>query len=151
MTADPAVITELPEGYPGQRVPLHTFLDLRWISPPTGSTSAEISLPVAPNALGVTGSLHGGVIATLVDVTCALVAARATGFTPTTESLVTADLHLRYLGSPRTDVVRATATIVKIGSTLIVVDCRVTDTEGHVIATADVSYMRVAHRGTAPG
>ena len=64
-------------------------------------------MPVRPEAFGFTSNLHGGAIATLVDLSCALAAARASGFDPTRESLVTADMHVRYLGRPGTDRVTA--------------------------------------------
>ncbi len=103
-------------------------------------------MPVQAEACGPTGSLHGGAIATMVDFACALAAVRASNFDAATESLITADMHVRYLGRPRTDVVVATADVVKVGSQLIVVECRVADSEGHVIATADFSMMKVARR-----
>ena len=103
-------------------------------------------MPVRPNAFGFTANLHGGAVATLVDVACALAAARATDFDPTKESLVTADMHVRYLGRPRTDTVVARSEVVKLGSQLIVVECKVVDGNDHVIATADFSMMRVELR-----
>ena len=88
---------------PGDPIPLHELLALDLSAPtPPGSRTAEVSMPVRPNAFGFTANLHGGAVATLVDVACALAAARATDFDPTKESLVTADMHVRYLGRPRT-------------------------------------------------
>ncbi|MBK5288318.1 MAG: PaaI family thioesterase, partial [Acidimicrobiia bacterium] len=63
---------------------------------------------------------------------------------------ITADMHVRYLGRPRTDEVVALATVVRRGSQLIVVECRVTDTDDHVVAVADCSMMRVPRRTSAP-
>jgi uncharacterized protein (TIGR00369 family) len=108
-------------------------------------------MPVAPNALGFTAALHGGAIATLVDLACALAAARFSGFDPMRESLVTADMHVRYLGRPRADEVVARAQVVKAGSQLIVVECKVVggtadDGSDHVIAMADFSMMIVPLR-----
>ena len=67
-------------------------------------------------------------------------------------SLVTADMHVRYLGRPRTDTVSARSRIVRLGSQLIVVECKVVDLEAHVIASADFSMMRVPlRRPLSPG
>lgn len=129
-----------------QEIPLHDLLGFEFEAPPEGSTVAEVHMPVRPQAYGFTANLHGGAIATLVDLACALAAARASGFDPTTESLVTADMHVRYLGRPGTDRVTARAEIVRMGSQLIVVDCRITDGDGHAIAVADFSMMRVPLR-----
>jgi uncharacterized protein (TIGR00369 family) len=132
-------------------IPLHDLLGLDFVRPDQGSRTAEVSMPVAPNALGFTGSLHGGAIATLVDLACALAAARFSGFDPMRESLVTADMHVRYLGRPRTDEVVARAEVVKAGSQLIVVECKVLggtadDGTDHVVAVADFSMMIVPLR-----
>jgi uncharacterized protein (TIGR00369 family) len=103
-------------------------------------------MPVLPGAFGFTANLHGGAIATMVDLACALAAARATDFDPEKESLVTADMHVRYLGRPRTAQVVAKADVVRIGSQLIVVECKVYDEDDHIIAAADFSMMRVPIR-----
>lgn len=132
-------------------IPLHDLLALDFVRPDHGSRTAEVSMPVAPNALGFTGALHGGAIATLVDLACALAAARFSGFDPMRESLVTADMHVRYLGRPRADEVIARAQVVKAGAQLIVVECKVVggtadDGSDHVIAMADFSMMIVPLR-----
>src|SRR5690606_35337937 len=101
-------------------IPLHELLALELVDAEPGSDVAEVRMPVRPDAFGFTANLHGGAIATLVDVACALAAARRSGFDPAVESLVTADMHVRYLGRPRSDVVSAQAQVVKVGSQLIV-------------------------------
>jgi len=129
-----------------QEIPLHAMLGLQWSWPDKGETVAEVRMPVAPPAFGFTANLHGGAIATMVDLACAVAAARGTDFDPERESLVTSDMHIRYLGRPRTDTVVARAEIVRVGSTLIVVECRVTDDADHLVASADFSMMRVTLR-----
>ena len=57
----------------------------------------RVEMPVRAEAFNASGNLHGGAIATLVDVAAGSCAARASGFDPLTQSLVTADLHVRYL------------------------------------------------------
>ncbi|MGZ4677361.1 MAG: PaaI family thioesterase [Acidimicrobiia bacterium] len=136
-------------------IPLHDLLGLEFTSPEPGATTAEVRMPVRREACGPTGSLHGGAIATMVDFACALAAVRASNFDATSESLITADMHLRYLGRPRTTTVVATAEVVKVGATLIVVECRVTDGADHLVAVGDFSMMKVSRRhpllpGTEP-
>ena len=55
-------------------------------------------------------------------------------------------MHVRYLGRPNTDTVTARAEVVRVGSQLIVVECKVLDGEERIIATADFSMMRVTLR-----
>ncbi|MBV6509732.1 MAG: hypothetical protein JJLCMIEE_02830 [Acidimicrobiales bacterium] len=135
-----------------REVPLHTLLGLEFERPQKGARRAEVRMPVRPEAFGLTANLHGGAIATLVDLACALAAARSTDFDPLEQSLVTADMHIRYLGRARTGTVIARSEVVRIGSQLIVVECKVVDEEEHVIATADFSMMIVPlRRPLAPG
>ena len=78
-------------------VPLHALLGFgfEFFRPEKGSRIAEVRMPVREESSGHGGHLHGGAIATLVDLACAVAAARATSFDPAVESLVTADLHVR--------------------------------------------------------
>ncbi|MFN8051390.1 MAG: PaaI family thioesterase [Acidimicrobiales bacterium] len=127
-------------------IPLHAHLGLEFDGFEAGSHRAVVRMPVAPPAFGFTGNLHGGAIATMVDLACALAAAQATSFDAEQESLITADMHVRYLGRPTTSTVVARAEIVRLGSQMIVVECRVLDEEDHLVAAADLSMMRVSRR-----
>ena len=133
-------------------IPLHDLLGLTFERPERGSTAASVRMPVAPPAFGSTANLHGGAIATLVDLACALAAARATDFDPALESLVTSDMHVRYLGVPRSAEVVARAEVQRVGRQVILVACGVTATgaepagRDRLIALADFSLMRVPLR-----
>lgn len=106
---DPVEVTERL-----QLSPLHRFLGLRAVRIDT--EVAVLEMPIEENAFGGTGNLHGGALATLIDVTSAMAASRANPFDFETHSLVTADLHVRYLGRPKGgDSVRAEARVVKTG------------------------------------
>lgn len=141
----------------GGPVPLHDLLGFEFDVPELGSRIAEVHMPARRESFGSVANLHGGAIATLVDMACALAAARCRGFDHTKESLVTADMHVRYLGSHRADDVVARAEVVKVGSRLIVVECKVISGVGddggdHVIAVADFSMMVVPRRSrVTPG
>ncbi|MGI8331188.1 PaaI family thioesterase [Actinomadura scrupuli] len=124
--------------------PLHTLLDLEMLE--IGPRHAVLSMPVREEAFNSTGNLHGGAIATLIDVAAGTAAARGSGFEQGKQSLVTADLHVRYLGRPHGDVVYARAEVLKAGRQLVIVDCRVTDSEERIIASADFSMMIVPLR-----
>ncbi|GAA4151939.1 PaaI family thioesterase [Actinomadura keratinilytica] len=124
--------------------PLHRLLALEMVE--IGERHAVLSMPVRPEAFNSTGNLHGGAIATLIDVAAGTAAARGSGFKPGEQSLVTADLHVRYLGRPHGDTVFARAEVLKAGRQLVIVECRVTDVEDRVIAAADFSMMIVPLR-----
>lgn len=131
-------------------IPLHNLLGFEIHPEPDGSIS-RCDMPVRAGSFGVNDNLHGGALATLVDLTSALAAVRARTIDLEVESLVTADIHIRYLGQPRTDTVTASAEVVRDGRQMIVIDCKVHDTGGHLIASADVGMMVVPRRRPLPG
>lgn len=155
---DPELMSKMYEAF--RATPLHALLGIEFVpegeEPPSatdgaGGPDSVVSMPVRPEAYGSSGNLHGGAIATLIDVAAASAAARSAGFVPGQNALVTADLHVRYLKRPHGDMVYGRARIVHSGRTLIVVECHVVDTEDRVIATADFSSMLVAFREPLPG
>lgn len=123
--------------------PLHHFLGLTLVE--VTSRRVVVTMGVTDAALNSTGNLHGGSLSTLIDVAAGSAAAVGSGFQPGRETIVTADLHVRYLGRPRGDVVRAEASVLRAGRQLVVVECRVLDGD-RVIATADFSSMIVPLR-----
>jgi uncharacterized protein (TIGR00369 family) len=126
-------------------VPVQALVGLQVVA--TGVDGpAVMEIPLGPEALGATGQLHGGVIALLCDVTCAVAASSGSDYDPETHALVTADLHVRYLAGAKGDRVRAEASVVKAGRALVVVEGRVYDGVGTLIAVADFSATLVPRR-----
>jgi uncharacterized protein (TIGR00369 family) len=123
---------------------LHSLLGLKLLE--FGPQGVVVEMPVAAEAFNSTGNLHGGAIATLIDVAAGTAAALGSGFEPGKNTIVTADLHVRYLGRPKGDRVRAVARVVKAGRQLVVVDCQVLDDMDRVIASCDFSSMIVPLR-----
>ncbi|MCZ4499707.1 MAG: thioesterase superfamily protein [Marmoricola sp.] len=128
-----------------QGAAIHKFLDLSIDE--LGPDYAVMSLPLRAEALNGSGNLHGGVVATLIDVTAGTAAARSERYDAALHTLVTADLHVRYLRTPRGGSVSARAEVIQAGKQLIILECKVTDAEGRLIAAADFSMMVVARRG----
>src|SRR3954452_24246477 len=124
---------------------LHQLLKIDFV-PSAEPGVVTVEMPVAPGAFNGSGDLHGGPIATLVDVASGSAAARAGTFIPGVNTLVTADLHVRYLGRPKGTVVRAEARVMRAGRQLIVVECRVADDLDNLIAFADFAAMIVPLR-----
>lgn len=132
------------------QTPLHGMLGLQ-IHEIDEPGRIVVEMPVAPPAFNGSGNLHGGAIATLVDVAAGSCAGRASGFDPLRQSLVTADLHVRYLGRPKDSPVRAEAQLMRSGRMLIVVEVRVLDPQDNLIAVADFSAMVVERREPLAG
>ena len=143
MSLDPALAAQMREAF--LDVPLHKLLGLDVVEVGEPGT-ATMAIPLTGNALGRTGNLHGGAISLLCDLACAAAASTASTYDPTTTALVTADLHVRYLGPAKGDSVRAEATVVKAGRTLVVVQAEVKDSTDRLIAVADFSAMLVPYR-----
>ena len=150
---DPELLERLHASF--RATPLHALLGLEYVDdlggPDTAPGTATVRMPVRPDAFGASGNLHGGAIATLIDVAAASAAARNSAFVPGENTLVTADIHVRYLGRPRGDHVLAQAHVVRAGRQLIVVECRVVDADDRVIAVADFASMVVPLRAPLPG
>jgi uncharacterized protein (TIGR00369 family) len=130
--------------------PLHQLLGLQFVAGPDPAV-VVVEMPVAAGAFNGSGNLHGGAIASLVDVASGSAAARAGTFQPGVNTLVTADLHVRYLGRPKGALVRAEARVMRAGRQLIVVECRVADDLGNLIAFADFAGMIVPLRQPLQG
>ncbi|WP_019633692.1 PaaI family thioesterase [Actinomadura atramentaria] len=130
-----------------QASPLNAMLDLEITE--LGEGYAVVTMPVTDDALNHAGTPHGGAIATLIDQAAGTAAARAGGLDPTVQTLVTVDLHVRYLARARGAAVHARAEVLKVGRQLITVECKVTDDGGALVAASDFAMMIVplADRG----
>ena len=128
--------------------PLHKLLDLTFVR--IDDELVIVEMPVRGDALNAGGNLHGGAIATLVDVAAGTAAAHNSSFVPGENTIVTADMHVRYLGRARGTKVLAEAQVMRAGRQLVVVECRVLDEDGRLIAFADFSSMVVPFREPLP-
>lgn len=143
MDIDPAVLLPAMRQVYAE-MPLHKLLGIDVVELDQGRAAA--TMPVSPEAFNSTGNLHGGAIATLIDVAAGSAAATSTTFVPGSNHLVTADLHIRYLGRPHGTWVRAEGRILRSGRQLIVAEVRVTDVDDRLIAVADFAGMVVPLR-----
>jgi uncharacterized protein (TIGR00369 family) len=114
-------------------IPLHGFLGL---SPRTLDPEVVIEMPLRESAGGLTGGLHGGAIATLVDVATNCAAAMSDQFELGVNEMVTLDLHLRFLRRPAAGPITARAVLVHEGSRIMQVDVGVFDGGGDQIANS---------------
>jgi uncharacterized protein (TIGR00369 family) len=128
-----------------QDVALHRLLDIRPVR--VDGELVIFEMPVREEAFNPSGNLHGGALATLVDVAAGTAAALNSAFEPGVNTIVTADMHVRYLGRPKGDVVRAEAHVLRAGRQVVVVECQVLDSSDRLIVAADFSSMVVPLRG----
>jgi acyl-CoA thioesterase len=117
--------------------PFHAMLGISVLEQRRGY--ARIQLEVGPDTPGgIGGSVHGGVLATLVDV-CMLVAIFG-GFRPDQMPAGTADLGITYMRQAHGERLEAEAKVVKHGRQLAVVEVDITDDTGELCARGRVLY-----------
>ena len=93
---------------------------------------------VDPEHFNLNGTLHGGVLMALLDT--------AMGFAVVTRVAgdgrfnAAAEMSTRFLAPVRAGVVKAEATVLKIGKRLAVVEGRATDDTGTLVAVASATH-----------
>ena len=118
-------------------VPLHRHFRLRLVS----LDPVTVRMPLGDIASGFLGGVHGGAVATLIDVATNCSAAMSDAFDLASTRLATLDLHIRYLRQPKGDAITATAQLVHEGRSVLQVDTMVRDQVDRLIATATANSM----------
>ena len=90
------------------------------------------------------GTIHGGILATIADVTCALTLSG--NFDIATERPATTDMHIRYYRQPKAGPITATGRLVFRGRRVLSAECSIVDGEDRELARATATFMIV----TAP-
>lgn len=117
--------------------PLHDFLRLELEAQRDGY--CRVVLPHGPQTRGgVGGSVHGGILATLVDVVTIGAVASAIG--PNDVMNGTAELNISYLRPALGARVVAEGRVLKKGRSLAVVDAECSDGAGRLFAKGRVQY-----------
>ncbi len=116
------------------QMPIMRFLGIR-IDVPQEDGVYVAELDATPDTLNFLGTVHGAAIAALIDHAGGYGARVLTG-----RGGPTSDLHIRYLGAAKEgSVLRAESRVERAGRTLIVMDVRVTDQDGRLIAVGDLA------------
>jgi uncharacterized protein (TIGR00369 family) len=131
---NPSEGRDVPEEPPGAQMPIMSFLDIQ-VDPPTEDGVYAALLEASPNTLNANGVVHGAAIAALVDHAGGYGVQRLIGARG-----VTSDLHIRFLAAARAgSTLRAEARVVRAGRSQIVMEVKVTDAGGRVVAVADMA------------
>ena len=117
--------------------PLHRALGVRLVE--TRDGFARVAIATGPLTMGgVGGSVHGGVLAALVDI--AMLAALGPTFGPAEQPMGTADLNITYLRPALTATIYAEATVIKKGRSLAVTEVSIVDDQGRLCARGRTIY-----------
>lgn len=120
-----------------ENFPLHRFLGLSHVEMSEGF--AKIAMETGPNTLGgVGGSVHGGVLAALVDIV--ILRALFAVPDPTVQPAGTADLSITYLRPALGKRIYAAGRVIKKGRQLAVIEVDITDEQERLCARGRALY-----------
>jgi uncharacterized protein (TIGR00369 family) len=107
-----------------------------------GDGTARVVLRLAPKHLNRNGSLHGGIIAMMLDASAGFAASMATG--SALVPVVTVALNTQYLAPVMAGQVVATGTVKQAGRSICYADAELRDAAGRLLATGNgvFKYMR---------
>ncbi len=101
---------------------------------------ARVSMATSPLTMGgIGGSVHGGLLAALVDIV--MLEAMFPSFAETDQPAGTADLNITYLRPALGSKVVAEATVLRKGKTLAVTEVAIFDGEGNLCAKGRTIYV----------
>ncbi|MDE4132824.1 PaaI family thioesterase [Phaeobacter sp. QD34_3] len=104
--------------------------------------SCTVTLELEPRHLNRHGILHGGMVATVLDVVCGNTASQY--FDPENHAdLVTVSLNLSYVAAARQGVITARARPTGGGKSIAYIFGELFDDEGRLLATANGIFKRI--------
>ncbi len=122
-----------------RRAPFNQWMDFRVLALEEGAI--EIGLTWRDDMMGnpIARIAHGGVLATLIDVTADFaIAAKLGRPTPTI------DLRIDYHRPAAPGDLRARAQVIRLGGTMAVAEAEVFDVEGRLVASGRGTYLTAA-------
>jgi len=116
--------------------PIGDLIGMRMVA--VGEGTATFELVAGPEHSSPPGTLHGGILCDLADA--AMGCANATRLGPG-ESFTTVELKINFMKPVWEGRLTAVGSVVKAGRTIALIDCRVTDDEGSLVAYATSTCM----------
>ncbi len=123
-----------------KKIPFVTLLKIR--TETLGQGTAQLSLPIEPQFTNSLGTVHGGVIMSLLDV--ALCTAART-LHPDSVGVVTIDLSTSFLGAGSGERLVAEARVLKDARTMSFVEAEAKNADGSLVAKA-IATVRVRQK-----
>jgi len=114
---------------------------LKILTEALGEGTARLSLPIEPHLTNSLGTVHGGVIMSLLDV--ALCTAART-LHPESTGVVTIDLSTSFIGGGSGARLFADARVLKDGKSMTFVEAEAKNEDGSLVAKA-IATVRVRH------
>ena len=129
-----------------KRIPFVSHLKI--LTETLGEGTARLSLPIEPHLTNSIGTVHGGVIMSLLDV--ALCTAART-LHPDSIGVVTIDLSTSFIGGGSGNTLVADARVLKDGRTMSFVEAEAKNADGSLVAKAIATVrVRLKKSGSDP-
>jgi uncharacterized protein (TIGR00369 family) len=120
-------------------IPLHERMGLAVLQ---RGPEAKLTMELGDDVRGLTdGSIHGGILATFADITCAT--ALWGSYDNEVERPATTDMHVRYYRQPQGGPLTAEGHLVHRGRHLLSSECTIVDSQNRVLARATATYTIV--------
>ena len=120
-----------------RRIPISETLEIECTS--LGDGACTMRVPRRKKYDGIYESFHGGILMTAADSAAAFAVLTLAG---TEAKIATTDMSIRFLARCLSDI-RVEARVVKLGRTLVPVDVEIFDVDSVLVATAQVTYIRL--------
>lgn len=98
--------------------------------------SYRFQVPITPFMLNGLNIVHGGISATLADVTMGSLARRSTG-----KKVVTLDMNVKYLAPGKGEKLISTAHLLRRGRSVCFCECEITNERGDKILAASGTFF----------
>jgi uncharacterized protein (TIGR00369 family) len=128
-----------------KRIPFVSHL--RILTEALGEGSARLSLPVEPHLTNSLGTVHGGVILSLLDV--ALCTAART-LHPDSTGVITIDLSTSFIGGGSGEKLFAEARVLKDARSMSFVEAEAKNADGSLVAKAIATVRVRKQSGSEP-
>jgi len=118
-------------------IPITETLEFEFLS--MGEGSCSIRVPRQRKYDGIYESFHGGILMTAADSAAAFAVLTLAG---ADARIATTDMAIRFHAKCLTDI-RVEAKVIKLGRTLVPVAAEICDAQDVLVATAQVTYIRI--------
>jgi acyl-CoA thioesterase len=116
--------------------PFWEYIHLEVLSASNGT--AQVKCNVFESILNSSGSVHGGVLATLVDTS---IGNAVLSKLDSNQSTVTVDLNIKYIKPARGTTILAKASLSNKGGKLAVGTCEIFDDNNNLVAIGNATFM----------
>jgi uncharacterized protein (TIGR00369 family) len=142
MDDDPAIVEDLRRRIAAS--PFHAAFGISVVHAVAGEV--RLGWEARPDHRNLQGLVHGGVLATLVDIAMGLAVRTVVG---PTRRHVTIDLDVHYLRPAKPGPLEAVGSVVRVGTHVGFAEGSVTDAAGRLLVRASGTYSVTEDRATA--